>query len=187
MSLPKVRAWQFVKSEIHARFGEADIPPVPPYSADKWDRKRAWQRTVDWAREHNASDIIKDLKESDFRAKSNFIEAAVTPEDYSGEIGERLLRLNQVTGWTKLKRSLVAELQDCLLKHGFITVQGHGVRYRVSHVGGSFLYYVHDRQQGHLRPFRGKTVRVVCVGSGSRTDRHYMIGTGGVKQISKTD
>jgi hypothetical protein len=187
MTLPKVRAWQFVKSEIHYRFGEVDIPPVPPSSADRWDRERAWRRTVDWAREHNALDIIEGLKESDFHARSNFNEAAVTPDDYSGEVGERLLRLCQETGWTKLKRTLVLELQACLLRHGYITVQGHGVRYRVSHVGGSFLYYVHDRQQGHLRPFRGKTVRVVCVGSGSRTDRTYMIGTDGVKQISKTD
>ena len=58
----------------------------------------------------------------------------------------------------------------------YISFNGHGPTYPISTVGSSFICKIPLNKQGNLKPFRGQTIRVVCTGSGSHTDRQYMAG-----------
>jgi hypothetical protein len=44
----------------------------------------------------------------------------------------------------------------------------------VGKVGNSFIFEIADKRRGLFAPFRGKSVRVICVGSG-RFDRTVMV------------
>ena len=47
---------------------------------------------------------------------------------------------------------------------GYIRFWGHYRRYNVETVGESYLYKVPGNKRGNLKPFRGNTIRIVCVG-----------------------
>jgi hypothetical protein len=49
-------------------------------------------------------------------------------------------------------------------------------RYKVGKVGNSFIFEISDKRRGLFAPFRGTSVRVICVASG-RFDRTVMVKT----------
>ncbi|WP_146256160.1 hypothetical protein [Aestuariivirga litoralis] len=126
--------------------------------------------------ENDALGAISALKDEDYSSEGTFRPSGISTEDFTGEIGRLLKAVLEEATWTRRKRQLVAELKQCLEGSGYNKVNGHGVRYVVSQVGESFIYQVPASQHGHLRPYRGKKVRVVCIGSGSRSYRTYMVG-----------
>lgn len=182
MRTPKLKSWRKIRDQLCAASADDTAPTVPASTESRWQYERAWSDTCHWAKQHGLLSVIQSLSDDDFRNQETFRSYAVLPENYSGEIGKSLAELLQETGWTKRKRQLLEALITCLQENGYLTVPGHGVRYLVSHIGGSFLYRVPMSQNGHLKPFRGSTVRVICTGSGPRTYRTYMIGTAGVLQ-----
>ena len=174
--IPKLCAWKRIIAELSAHHPATSPPSVPSSTVTRWEREIAWANTIEWAATNDVLGVISSLTNEDFVSEETFRPSEISKEDYAGEIGECLRAVLAEDGWTKHKRRLVAELTECLARHGYVEINGHGVRYVVSHVGGSFIYRVPAKQQGHLRPFRGETVRMVCTASGSRSYRTYMVG-----------
>ena len=174
--IPKLAVWKRVVAEFSERHSNTSPPPLPSSRGTRWERERAWLDTIEWAKQNGDLDITSALTDEDFVSEEAFRSSEILKDDFAGEIGECLRAVLKEDSWTKHKRELVAELKKLLERSGYVEINSHGVRYVVSHVGGSFIYRVPETQQGHLRPFRGKTVRVVCTGSGTRSYRTYMVG-----------
>ncbi len=90
-------------------------------------------------------------------------------------IGEKIKEIQKISRWTKEKHILRSALISHLEKNHYIEFRGHVDKYHLSLVGDSCLYQVPENRRGHLKVFRGKQIRLVCVGSG-RLDRAYMAG-----------
>jgi len=67
---------------------------------------------------------------------------------------------------------------------GYVFFEASGCRYHASQVGEAYLYQVPHTKRGFLKPFRGKLVRIACIGSGRHSTRHYMVGTASTDQIA---
>ena len=90
------------------------------------------------------------------------------------EISEEIRRLNALTKWTsekwKLLESLISRLES--LQYQQFVLKEH--RYKAGVIGNSFIYKVSEKRRGLFAPYRGKSVRVICVASG-RFDRTVMV------------
>ena len=94
------------------------------------------------------------------------------------DIGAIITRLRNRTTWTREAERNRTELCKLLKKHKYIYFRGHPYRYgltTMTTVGQSYIYAVPPNKRGHLKPFRGKDVRIVVVDSG-RYDRGLMAG-----------
>lgn len=80
------------------------------------------------------------------------------------EISETIARMYPLN-WTKEKHALKRRLIDQVLAEGFITFTGNLMFYELSCSGASAIVMVGPQQRGHLRPYRGKAVRLICLGS----------------------
>ena len=96
-------------------------------------------------------------------------------DDLADDISVILSAIASEASWTKKKAQLKAELLDLLADRKYISFTGCPHRYGISRVGESYLLDVPLYQQGALKPFRGKRVRLVCVRSG-RYKRGYSAG-----------
>ena len=88
-------------------------------------------------------------------------------------IGKILKQLLEIPTYTKAKKLLHLELIELLKKGGYYEFVGHPSKYHLSRVGESCFYDVHPNRRGHLKKFRNKRVRLICVSSG-RYDRLLM-------------
>ena len=92
------------------------------------------------------------------------------------EVGRLVQAIKKIPTVTAEKRALLSELQSIATEHGYITFSAGNHRWHVGKIGESYLYEVPQNKSGYLARFRGKVVRVVCVGSGTRWIRTYMVG-----------
>ena len=90
-------------------------------------------------------------------------------------IGLIIKELQSIPTFTKVKRSVLERLMVQLNQSGYKIFNGKANRYGFGPIGASYLYLVPDDKRGHLEPYRGKLVRLVCVGSGI-FDREIMVG-----------
>ena len=97
-------------------------------------------------------------------------------ETFSDEVGILLLEINKYNSMTKEKRNLLNKVVELMDANDYISFLGQSQNYFISRVGESYLYDVPSNKNGNLKVFRGKRIRVVCVGSGTRFDRSYMAG-----------
>ena len=97
-------------------------------------------------------------------------------DDRLDEVGRLIKAIQQIPTVTNEKRALIAELQNVAANRGYISFVAGNHRWHVGKVGESYLYQVPENKLGHLAQFRGKLVRVVCIGSGTRWIRAYMAG-----------
>ena len=95
---------------------------------------------------------------------------------YEDEIGCLLKQIREIKTFTKKKLELISEVTNTAKKQGYITFCGYTHRYFIGRVGESFIYHVPKTKKGNLQKFKGKTIRVICIGSGERFVRHYMAG-----------
>ena len=98
------------------------------------------------------------------------------PDTYVDNIGMLLLEISKYKANTKSKRTLMHEVRDLMEQHGYISFAAQSQNYFLSRVGTSYLYDVPNTKRGKLRVFRGKRIRVVCIGSGKTFRRQYMAG-----------
>ena len=101
------------------------------------------------------------------------------------DIGELLLKINRRKTWTAEVERHRTELCKLLVKRKYIYFRGHPYRYgltTMTRVGQSYIYAVPLNKRGHLKPYRGKDVRIVVVDSG-RYDRGLMAGIYKSKQL----
>ena len=85
---------------------------------------------------------------------------------YHDQVGKLILRLNQMTSWTKEKHALSNQLLKLLDKNGYVRGSGDRRDYRLhGGTGRSFIYKVPQNKKGALSQFRGEFVRIVCIGT----------------------
>jgi len=94
--------------------------------------------------------------------------------DSDGLLMERICSIP--SRWSNEQEVLRLQLIESLTKKNYISFAGHPSRYNLGVVGQSCLYQIPNNRRGHLSVFRGKLVRVVCVRSGTHTNRYYMAG-----------
>lgn len=82
------------------------------------------------------------------------------------EAGQLMVEMLRIPTWTKAKRALHTELITLLEINKHTCFVGHVDKYHLSIVGESCLYNVPKNRRGHLSIFRGKLIRLVCIGSG---------------------
>jgi len=100
----------------------------------------------------------------------------ITIEDpKADQIGLVIKELQSIPTFTKAKRAALERLLELLKQSGYKMFNGKANRYGFGPIGASYLYRVPDDKRGHLEPYRGKLVRLVCVGSGI-FDRDIMVG-----------
>jgi hypothetical protein len=98
-------------------------------------------------------------------------------KDYcEDEIGSILKQITEIETFTKKKQELVSEVINIGKHHKYICFVGYTHRYFIGRVGQSFIYNVPKNKKGNLEQFKGKTIRVICIGSGIRFIRVYMAG-----------
>ena len=105
-----------------------------------------------------------------------FLAEDTREDNHRDEVGQIVKAIQQIPTVTNEKRALIAELQNVATNYGYITFSAGNHRWHVGRVGESYLYQVPENKIGHLAQFRGKMVRVVCIGSGTRWIRTYMAG-----------
>jgi len=78
--------------------------------------------------------------------------------------------------WTK------KNIIESLKKRGYITYTGDSRAFGgLSTIGMSVIYKVPLDKRGNLQQFKGKTIRICCIGSGDHAQREYIAGP--IKQI----
>ncbi|MDB2313587.1 hypothetical protein N9V47_08060 [Luminiphilus sp.] len=102
-------------------------------------------------------------------------EETVIEDDLGDDVSVILKAMADDDTWTSKKSALREELVSLLKKRRFLSFVGSPYKYYAHRVGESYLYDVPLYKQGWLKRFRGKRVRIVCVGSG-RYKRGYMAG-----------
>jgi len=105
-----------------------------------------------------------------------FLAEDTREDNHRDEVGQIVKAIQQIPTVTNEKRALIAELQNVATNYGYVTFSAGNHRWHVGRVGESYLYQVPENKLGHLAQFRGKVVRVVCIGSGTRWIRTYMAG-----------
>jgi hypothetical protein len=103
-------------------------------------------------------------------------------DEKTDAIGRVLARASAIPTMTGEKRALLAEAQTLMQAKGYITYKGRflaldrGTHAYVLRVGDSCCMQVPKTKSGHLEPFRGKFVRIVCIASGKGRSKVYMAG-----------
>ena len=98
----------------------------------------------------------------------------VIEDKTNDEASKLIIKLHKVHNWTAEKQSILKELLLLLenMNYKMLILKEH--RYKVGKVGNSFIYEVADKRRGLFFPYRGTSVRVICVASG-RFDRTVMV------------
>lgn len=88
-------------------------------------------------------------------------------------VGETTRAIVAIKTWTTEKHKLVSELMELLKKEKYSFFTGNKRTYGMGSTGEHVLYQVPSKQLGHLSRYRGKLVRIVCLGGeagfGART------------------
>jgi hypothetical protein len=93
----------------------------------------------------------------------------VHPDPCNDVLGAKIRRMNSINGWTAEKRRLQRDLEAMSPWFGYVGWRVDPRTYLVNYVGESFLYDVPLNKRGNFSIFRGKRVRVICLGSGAFT------------------
>ena len=92
-------------------------------------------------------------------------------------IGKLLLKLEMLQTWTKEKKVIHEKLLQEVKKQKYFYFWSSCQKYLLSRIGESAVYSVPKNKRGHLSPFRGKKVRIICVGCGAHGNRLYAVTT----------
>ena len=91
-------------------------------------------------------------------------------------IGRILGALRTGETWTKGRLILKAELIFEMKSSNYIMLSGKKKEFSINKVGKSIIYRVPTTKTGYLKPFRDKTLRIVCTGYIFRTQYKFMAG-----------
>jgi hypothetical protein len=100
----------------------------------------------------------------------------ILEDDFNDDIHDSIKVLKALTIRNKAKINLKAKLISLLKANGYIFFESNYTHYLTSRVFESYLLNVPVKQRGHLSPFRGQKVRIICTESGSHFRRGYMAG-----------
>ena len=91
------------------------------------------------------------------------------PDNARDIIGARIKKIQKIPKWNRTKQKLRDELVRVLKLYDYKSWDAKSRDYQLYHVGDSFQYDVPEKKNGHLKQFRSKRVRLVCVFSGRYT------------------
>jgi hypothetical protein len=109
------------------------------------------------------------------KATNKYYRSATCPErlfhnadvDQIGDdVGLLCRELRSGVNWTAERHEIKKRLVLQLRKDRYVVFSADPRVYGLSRIGESFLLEVSAKQRGHLKPFRGKLIRLVCMGSG---------------------
>ena len=100
----------------------------------------------------------------------------ILEDDFNDDIHDSIKVLKALTIRNKAKINLKAKLISLLKANSYISFESNYTHFVTSRVFESYLYNVPLKQRGHLSPFRGQKVRIVCTESGRHFRRGYMAG-----------
>jgi len=99
------------------------------------------------------------------------------PQEIDKRIDEMIASLLACRGWGKRKQELKSELLDYLASCGYIHFPGtYRQFFGIRCVGEQKVLDLPPTRKGVLSVFRGKRVRIICVGSGRSFLREYVAG-----------
>jgi hypothetical protein len=98
----------------------------------------------------------------------------IIEDNTNDDLSKLLSDFNLLTHWNLQKQNFLKELISHLESSNYKLLILKEHRYKVGKVGNSFIYEISDKRRGLFAPFRGKSVRVICVASG-RFDRTVMV------------
>tara|TARA_A100001015_G_scaffold194834_1_gene217228 strand:+ start:1487 stop:1813 length:327 start_codon:yes stop_codon:yes gene_type:complete len=98
------------------------------------------------------------------------------PENFNDEIGSLLKQITQIKTNTKIRQEFISDVVNIGKKQKYIFFVGYTHRYFIGRIGQSFIYKVPENKKGTIEKFKGKIIRVICIGSGERWVRRYMAG-----------
>jgi len=90
----------------------------------------------------------------------------IEPDTQADLIGAKIAKLQAIPRWNGAKIKLRADLYAMLKFYGYRSFSTDTRDYHLHRVGQSYQYEVPLDKRGHLQPFRGKRVRLVCVWNG---------------------
>ena len=96
------------------------------------------------------------------------------PDPRTDDVGKLLTAMTAYTTWTKKRRELIAQVDERMKSSRHVSFNSDNRLFLLTRVGQSLLYQVPQNKGGYLRPLRGCLVRLVCVGSGTRSWRSYI-------------
>ena len=102
-------------------------------------------------------------------------ENALIEDKLEGKLGRLVKGFRRHETWTKEKREALEEIEQYLRGRGYKSFRGHYSRYLFQRIGDSALYKVPDNKRGYLEPYRGRWVRLICIGQDSFY-RFYLVG-----------
>ena len=99
------------------------------------------------------------------------------PDPKDDSIGKLLLELSgENVRKTRTLRAIKEDLSRLLEIDGYYSFTSSASKYLLSRVGESAIYAVPKDKNGHLKQFRGKIIRIVCIGSWDSWSRKYAVG-----------
>ena len=98
------------------------------------------------------------------------------PDTTDDIIGALIARIGRIPTWTAEKQRLSANLVRLMRRFGYVSIQTNYLRYRLTRIGQSCQFEVPADRTGHLKPYRGQRVRVVCISAGPRSTRTMLAG-----------
>ncbi len=98
------------------------------------------------------------------------------PDPKDDDVGVLLTAVQTGGSWTKQRLEARDALVRKLTELNYLAFTGNKMMFRLSGVGDSILYRVPMAKTGHLKPFRGLLVRLVCVRSAERLNFVIMAG-----------
>ena len=93
-------------------------------------------------------------------------EIIADPKD--DQVGRLLNAMGSLNNWTKERFALKNEIIKRMKRLKHVAFQSDKRLFQLSRVGSSLLYQVPEHKRGYLDPFRGRLIRLVCVGSHGR-------------------
>ena len=81
------------------------------------------------------------------------------------EISFAIHQFNRIKTWNKQKKSIYDSIEKMLESQEYIRFTGDSRQYHLYRKGDACLYDVPANQQGALKVFRNKRVRLVCAGA----------------------
>ena len=103
--------------------------------------------------------------------RRNLIESA-DADEIDDAVGNLCRAISDIETWNGEKKRKSLELVKLVSDENYKVFEGDVRTYGLGWIGESVLLDVEEKQRGHLQEFRGRKIRIVCVGTG-RYRRKY--------------
>ena len=99
------------------------------------------------------------------------------PDNIKDDVNILRKKMLSLNSWNKEKYKLKESLEKLLLSKKYICfLATNPERYRLGSIGDSYLYDVPLYKRGHLKKFRGKRIRLICMHAAGHATRILMAG-----------